>query len=159
MNGRRSIAPRREWNDRHFMNRVPSPIELSAASGERRRSAPPPQGPQLGPAPAPVPAPAEVTLRPNMAARAQEVRSLPIGTSPLAAGTADTRRRPPLRAAHASPHAPIPISAKVRAITTLRINYSCCYLKIFECDAERSQPAARADTELHTRTASPLRGD
>ncbi|KAJ8713546.1 hypothetical protein PYW07_013916 [Mythimna separata] len=36
--------------------------------------------------PPPVPAPAEVTLRPNMAARAQEVRSLPIGTSPAAAG-------------------------------------------------------------------------
>lgn len=33
MNGRRSIALRREWNDRHFMNREPSPIELSAASG------------------------------------------------------------------------------------------------------------------------------
>lgn len=74
-------------------------------------------------------------------------------------GRSDTRRRPPLRAGRSSPHAPIPISAKVRAITTLRINYSCCYLKIFVCDAERSQPAARADTELHTRTASPLRGD
>ncbi|KAH9630443.1 hypothetical protein HF086_016981 [Spodoptera exigua] len=99
VNGRRSIAPRREWNDRHFMNREPSPIELSAASGERRRcarAAPSAQGPQLGPAPAPVPAPAEVTLQPNMAARTQEVRSLPIGTSPPAAGAADTRRRPAL---------------------------------------------------------------
>ncbi|KAF9803128.1 hypothetical protein SFRURICE_012373 [Spodoptera frugiperda] len=99
VNGRRSIAPRREWNDRHFMNREPSPIELSAASGELRRcarAAPSPQGPQLGPAPAPVPAPAEVTLQPNMAARTQEVRSLPIGTSPSAAGAADTRRRPAL---------------------------------------------------------------
>ncbi|KAJ8716051.1 hypothetical protein PYW08_013336 [Mythimna loreyi] len=83
VNGRRSIAPRREWNDRHFMNREPSPIELSAARGalpgrstRRAHSSGPP----------PVPAPAEVTLRPNMAARAQEVRSLPIGTSPAAAG-------------------------------------------------------------------------
>lgn len=59
--------------------------------------------------------------------------------------------------AHASPHALISASAKVRAIT-MQINYSCCYLKIFVCDAKRSPPAARADTKLHTRTASPLRG-
>lgn len=79
----------------------------------------------------------------------------------VSVGGGRSRHPPPssARAAHANPHAPIPISAKVRAITTLRINYSCCYLKIFVCDAERSQPAARADTDLHTRTASPLRGD
>ncbi|CAD0200882.1 unnamed protein product [Chrysodeixis includens] len=63
------------------MNREPSPIELSAAAVRARSSAP--QGPARA-RPAPVPAPAEVTLRPNMAARAQEVRSLPIGTSPSA---------------------------------------------------------------------------
>lgn len=54
---------------------------------------------------APVPAPAEVTLRPNMAARAQEVRSLPTGrvvdgTSPPAAFWCDTATGPPLSAAN-----------------------------------------------------------
>ena len=35
VSGRRSIAPRREWSDRHFMNREPSLIDLTtrAASG------------------------------------------------------------------------------------------------------------------------------
>lgn len=56
---------------------------------ERTSVAAGPAAPQL----APVPAPTEVTFRPNMAARAQEVRSLPIGTSPTAACA-----RPPNRA-------------------------------------------------------------
>lgn len=47
------------------------------------------------PSPVPVPAPAEVTRRPNMAARAQEVRSLPIGTSPSAADAAANPRHEP----------------------------------------------------------------
>lgn len=86
MNGRRSIAPRREWDDRHFMNREPSLIDLNAHRAAPSARAPPsPQGPQLAAQLAPVPAPAEVTFWPNMAARAQEVRSLPIGTSPTAA--------------------------------------------------------------------------
>lgn len=43
MNGRRSIAPRREWDDRHFMNREPSLIDLgahrAARAHQRRRRA------------------------------------------------------------------------------------------------------------------------
>lgn len=69
MNGR-SIALRREWDDRHFMNREPSLIDLSASGvpSVRARSA---AGPVAQPARlAAVPAPAEVTFRPNMAARA-----------------------------------------------------------------------------------------
>lgn len=50
VSGRRSIAARREWNDRHFMNREPSLIDLSAR-GPRARFRPP-----------------EVTFPPNMAA-------------------------------------------------------------------------------------------
>lgn len=100
VNGRRSIAPRREWNDRHFMNREPSLIDLStrAASAEPGASAvgavasPLARGP-----PSPVPAPTEVTFPANMAARAQEVRSLPIGTlrqrSPRVERNARTRIR------------------------------------------------------------------
>lgn len=48
---------------------------------------------------------------------------------------------PPHYAVQKNPHAPRPVSAKVRANTNLRINYSRCYLKIFVCDAKHSEPA------------------
>lgn len=145
VSGRRSIAPRREWSDRHFMNRKPSLIDLArAASGRRsrrsrrcRRAAPPGR--------------AGGSDVPAEHGGAQEVRSLPIGTSPPAASLRRTKRT--------DPHASIPVSTKVRAITDLRINYSRRYLKIFVCDAKRSEAAGRADAESHTRTASPPRGD
>lgn len=70
---------------------------------------------------------------------AQEVRSLPIHRD---VSSSNRHRHRALWARAPSPHAPRPISAKVRAITTLRINYSRCYLKIFVCDAERSRTAA-----------------
>ncbi|CAH0398800.1 unnamed protein product [Chilo suppressalis] len=106
----------------------------SAPSGVSACAAPVPQGPQLGPAQlAAVPAPAEVTFRPNMAARA--------GSAQLTyRDIADGGPSSCAAASHTNPHAPIPISAKVRAITTLRINYPRCYLKIFVCEARRSKP-------------------
>lgn len=67
VSGRRSIAPRREWSDRHSMNRKPSLIDLArAASGRRsRRTA----GAGAAAALLRRAAPAEVTFPPNMAAR------------------------------------------------------------------------------------------
>lgn len=40
----RSIAPRREWSDRHFMNREPSLIDLSGASAAGAAAGPDPAG-------------------------------------------------------------------------------------------------------------------
>lgn len=120
----RSIAPRREWSDRHFMNREPSLIDLSVGRRRRCRSGAR-RTPDVGSG-----ARRRKWRPPNMAARAQEVRSLPIGTS-----APRRRERAERRAGCARPHAAIPTSAKVRAIANLRINYSRCYLKIFVCVA------------------------
>lgn len=155
VNGRRSIAPRREWNDRHFMNREPSPIELGARAERGAAAAPGRSTGGAGPA-----AGSARRFRPRRKWRSDRTwRRARRKCAAYLSGRLRRRHRRGRTAHHTSPHALIPISAKVRAITTLRINYSCCYLKIFVCDAERSQPAARADTELHTRTASPPRGD
>lgn len=159
---RRSIALRREWNDRHFMNREPSLIDLSpSGAAVVRAPSTAPQGPQHGPA-----RPAR-RFRPRRKWRSDRTwrRGALAGSAQLtyrdvsASGGCARPPQPRHRIALPSPHAPIPISTKVRAITNLRINYSRCYLKIFVCDAKHSGPAAGADTESHTRTASPPRGD
>lgn len=99
--------------------------------GGSARAPPAPQGPQLGPA-----------VRAGSGPGGSDV---PIEHGRLRAGSAQLTYRDVSgkgAAQCASPHAPIPISAKVRAITTLRINYSRCYLKIFR--ARRSAVAARS---------------